>query len=413
MGLWDNIGRHKRKENPYLANEGKALELILSLLPKKNLQYQNTIEYSLHILSNIITDKLIPIIQSCQFEDEKFLIHRLTQLKKQLADYQRLSLINNKHIIGVGGQFSAGKSRFINSILSSEKSILPENTTTTTSIPTYILNGNGEKAIAYLNDNSTVVLEDDAINAITHKFYNIYQVGFAEFLHHLVINVKDFKYKHVVVIDTPGYSKVSVDSKNSISDEKIAINQLKNVDSLIWLVDIENGIIKYEDIEFIKSLQFEGEILIVFNKADKKTEADIENILEVSKKTLDEHNVEIFDITAYSSQQIKEYFNRETISQFFQRANKNKIRRIQINRELSDIILLVEKNIRNNINGENEEIKGLDELIDKNDFVESLRSIILLKQSAVERRLMLIRNMSKLKKLKKMAKKLYINLGLN
>ena len=47
----------------------------------------------------------------------------------------------------------------------------------------------------------------------------------------------------------------------------------------------------------------------MFNKADKRTENDLKQILEKAKETLDDRGIEYFDIIAYSSFEEKEYFN--------------------------------------------------------------------------------------------------------
>ena len=53
----------------------------------------------------------------------------------------------------------------------------------------------------------------------------------------------------------------------------------------------------------------QGPSVCVFNKADKRTENDLKQILEKAKETLDDRGIEYFDIIAYSSFEEKEYFN--------------------------------------------------------------------------------------------------------
>ncbi len=74
--------------------------------------------------------------------------------------------------------FSAGKSKFINSIM--RYNILPENQLPTTSIPTYITRGN-EKLSAYTFNNIEVQLDYEAINAISHIFYEEYSIFYEEY----------------------------------------------------------------------------------------------------------------------------------------------------------------------------------------------------------------------------------------
>jgi predicted GTPase len=45
---------------------------------------------------------------------------------------------------------------------------------------------------------------------------------------------------------------------------------LSDANFLIWLIDAENGEITKSDLDFIRSLKINTEILFVVNKADKK-----------------------------------------------------------------------------------------------------------------------------------------------
>ena len=95
-----------------------------------------------------------------------------------------ISLLNKKRI---GGKFSAGKSKFINSILNTEERILPEDQNPTTSIPTYLMYGENEQILAYTSENLNVSLDKEALQALTHKFFEKYKIGFSSFINSLII----------------------------------------------------------------------------------------------------------------------------------------------------------------------------------------------------------------------------------
>ena len=62
----------------------------------------------------------------------------------KLKEIRRYTILEDKTIIGIGGHFSAGKSKFIKSI-AGIGDLLPEATTPSTSIPTYIIKGKSDK----------------------------------------------------------------------------------------------------------------------------------------------------------------------------------------------------------------------------------------------------------------------------
>jgi hypothetical protein len=58
----------------------------------------------------------------------------------------------------------------------------------------------------------------EAAQALTHAFFKEYQLGFSRFINNLVINVPNFSYENVAVLDTPGYSKADSGVKRNASD---------------------------------------------------------------------------------------------------------------------------------------------------------------------------------------------------
>ena len=305
-------------ENIYLANEENALQFISRIIPIKNKVSRDY--YLGNKLKGMIEKQFLNVISNIEFPNKASLQQKLEILSDKLVEEKRYSILNNRVVIGLGGKFSSGKSKFINSILHAGEELLPEDQNPTTSIPTYIVQGKVEEINAYTNNGEKVVLDKEALQALTHHFYRKYNIGFSSFIHSLIVTEPDMPYSNIAFLDTPGYNKADniedIKLKKGESDECKAYEQLRKVDFLIWLMDIENGVIQQNDIEFIKSLNLNTPILIVINKIDKKTDADVEKIVSLVKSTVLASGISLYDVAAYSSLDNKEWSNKDCINQF-------------------------------------------------------------------------------------------------
>ena len=105
----------------------------------------------------------------------------------------------------------------------------------------------------------------------------------------------------------------------------MAMKGIAQADNIIWVIDIDNGTIKNNDLEFLKKEELNGkDILIVFNKAEQKSEEDIDKIVEESKSLLDSRGIDYKDIVVYSSHQPENYKEgEEKLFNFFESENKS------------------------------------------------------------------------------------------
>ena len=344
MGLWDDSTEESGiVENQYIIDPSSGLNLICEILPKNMQKKTGKID-------NMLDKQLVRTIS--YIEDANIdllgLEKRLQKLSDQIVEYKKIKLLTNKTVVGVGGRFSAGKSAFINSLLnnSGDEIVLPENQNPTTSIPTYILSGEENKIQAYLKDDRILLLKAEASAALTHEFYEKYKIGFSRFIRNLVVYRNDFPEnfsEKIVLLDTPGYNKSDIDATDALSDEYLSSKQLKAIDRLIWLVDIDNGTIQDKDLQFINKLVTDKPILFIFNKADLKTDEEIKKVLSTSKKIIADNHINAFGITAYSSRDKKEYFKKDIISCFFDQAVGDAGRKKGVQEELEEIKKIIEK----------------------------------------------------------------------
>lgn len=386
MAIWDieedvndffDENLAQAKENKYLKDVDAALNLISKIVPLSdgNKDFKNKIKK----LDELNTS-LLSAFRTVKLDNEAQLQIKLLQLSSKFKEEQKYKAIENKPIIGIGGKFSSGKSKFINSILNSGEELLPEDQMPTTSIPTYIMYGEREEISAYISENKKVDLDNDALHSLTHKFYEKYKIGFSAFINCLIIYEPKLPYKDVVFLDTPGYSKADFGNKDNkqddFSDENKAYLQLRAADYLIWLVDIENGVLSETDISFITKVGLNTPVLIVVNKSDKKLDKDIEAVTKSIEQAALDAGLNVFAVTAYSSRNNVEWQERGKISEFLNMiGNKKSCRKDAYNQILeigSSAVQYVEEKIEISVSERN----FLSELILNSEDIMEIKSLI-------------------------------------
>lgn len=372
--------------NRYLSDSNAALELVARVLPNSTGNYSK--RKGIQKIDDMLDIDFLSALKRIQLTNEAQLQMKLALLSDKLAEQEKYKVLKNKAVIGLGGKFSAGKSKFINSILKAGEELLPEDQNPTTSIPTYIVYGDREEISAYTSNSERVTLDVEALQALTHKFYEKYGMGFSAFVNSLIISEPDMPYHDLVFLDTPGYSKADAvgtgKKQKELSDENKAYVQLRNVDYLIWLMDIENGVISAPDIAFISKLGIETPILIVANKADKMIDEDIEKIVELVRITAQNAGLNVFGVTAYSSRCHKEWGNANMISSFFNMAERKRTGKDDILAQIEVIKKRVQKEIIQKIDNKVEERNSLNDIIFRSNDIMEIRSLVALYGESME-----------------------------
>ncbi len=340
MSIWDTISEveYVPEENTYLEDDQKAIELIACLLKRENDREKKYVQRNISKLDALLDKQLLFSLKTVDLADELELYDKILTLSDKLNEQNRLVLLKEKVVVGVGGKFSAGKSCFINSLLNLDENILPENQDETTSIATYVLRGEERKNYAYTYDNQAIELDDAAIDAMCHQFKRKYEIGFAGFISNIAIQLADFPYDKIALLDTPGYSKADSGILKEMSDESKAREQLRTIDYLIWLIDVGNGVVLQKDIEFIRGLKIDTPILVVVNKSDKKPESALREIVNSAKMSLEQGGIDYFDVIAYSSRSGEEYLDNNGLERFMEMINSSGKIHEDIKKEINELI---------------------------------------------------------------------------
>lgn len=148
----DESGALKKKLNPYLNDPEQALNLIYQVLPSKKDKFR---KFDIGQLDQMLEEQLPECVRLLPIGHSMTLNEKMSDLSQRLMEGEILA---NKNLIGVGGQFSAGKSKFLNSLIKvSDTMRLPENQKSTTSIPTYVVGSDHDEISIVTQYNKIVV----------------------------------------------------------------------------------------------------------------------------------------------------------------------------------------------------------------------------------------------------------------
>jgi len=224
----------------------------------------------------------------------------------------------------IGGGFSSGKSSFVNGFMQTNDVRLAIGIRPVTAIPSYVMTGEKSSIKGVSPQQGLFDLPESLYHGIDHSL-----VESMPFIKKVIsyINVTtpldSELFKHISLIDTPGYNPAKVGLK--ADDLEIAKKSLQNADFLIWLIGLDsNGTISEQDLDFIEKLDFGSTkpLYIVANKAELKTQSQLNDILDSIQEALDLNALSAEGISAYSSKLKKEYtYKNCSIFDFLKKQN--------------------------------------------------------------------------------------------
>jgi hypothetical protein len=132
-------------------------------------------------------------------------------------------------------------------------------------------------------------------------------------------------FANICIIDTPGYNPAVVDGGFTEEDRHTAEEFIDRAHALIWMIGLDaSGTFPASDLEFLSNLNLEGKkLFVIANKADLKSDSDLEDVLDELEAVLDDEDVEYVGISAFSARQGKEYkFRRQSLKEFLSQGNE-------------------------------------------------------------------------------------------
>lgn len=199
--------------------------------------------------------------------------------------------------VGFGGAFSAGKSTLINALLGAP--LLPAELDPTTSIATYLMHGETDDVLALNVLGQRIRLSDDDLRSISHDELRVHGSEVGRLLRTAVIVRSAFPWRNLALADTPGYSKPEHPDGDPTDAER-ARDALNAVQSIVWVVSADNGVISDSDLKFLSTLHAGIPKVVAVSRADRKSPEDIEQIVALIRRTLAERNIGVLDVVPVS-----------------------------------------------------------------------------------------------------------------
>ncbi|EAK0826811.1 GTP-binding protein [Campylobacter fetus] len=247
-------------------------------------------------------EKFYKLLTEPKFHPSGFLFDRLNFLN---------SLNYEPPIVAVVGQFSSGKSSFLNALLGSD--ILPTGVVPVTAKPTYIKYAPNLMLKAVFFDGRQEYHSIDELGAFVDQRVSLKDVKC------LNIYAPNEILKKVSFIDTPGLNS------RSDADTYETKQILKEAVALIWISLIDNAARKSEldELSLIPNSLKQNAICLL-NQKDKLSSSEIQNVLTHSKTTYENYFSDILPVSAKMQKEGAKDSGFEQIFKFIDRLNENK-----------------------------------------------------------------------------------------
>ncbi len=314
----------------------------------------------------LFDETLVGLIQKTQYTllDDKMSPSK--ELKEKLSHL----LIRAKEPmkVAITGQFSSGKSTFLNALLS--KNILPTGITPVTSKVNYIKYGDEIKIKISYKDGREEFQSAQNIAKFTDQREEVEEIKY------LTLYAPLSLLKEIEFVDTPGLNS------QATTDTKTTQKVLKEVDGIIWLSLIDNAG-KLSEAKVLKEYlnEYQNKSLCVLNQKDKFSKEQIKQTTNYVKSSFAEFFSEVIPISAKqaleSRSHDKNLIAEEKLEEFLERVStkikENRLKDIQkeydiykkevdkiLNSDLNkNIELLNESNIQSVLEFINQEIRPL------------------------------------------------------
>ena len=321
MGLFSDVNDEPVVETSTEQGRGDSRFRLLSRL----ISTPDTLsdgEREFRALDKLIRSGFLTMTSNVGMPGESAMYAELLTLLVDLHELVNFPYLANKNILAVGGEFSAGKSRFLNAVFG-EEDLLPTDPNPTTAIPTYLIYGERENISALNSFSRLQTLSREELNAISHGF-NANQadaesrISFYHVLRLLQVQSPSMKrWPNIAFLDTPGYSKPkeNIDDEAAAegtdagnTDEEKARENLSAADYLIWVVSAKDGTFQQPGIDFLRDkVQWKKPLYLLINKVDQIAPDDREQVCRQILNDAYKAGFNVAGVSAYSSKDGKVY----------------------------------------------------------------------------------------------------------
>lgn len=280
--------------------------------------------------------------------------------------------VYSKNSIALAGGFSSGKSTFCNNLFSTKEIQLPVSIRPETAIPAYVISGDkAPNAFGLTSTGASVELGVDAYKQMNHEFLKSFNFNLKNLMPSVVIHAqmpKDFE--HICFVDTPGYNSADVKNAYTNKDRETSLMFIRQAKMLFWFIGLDvTGTLTDSDVDFLQEVRSESpemRIAVICNKAELKSQDDIDEVLDYVVEVLEDNDIPYEGVVAYSSRQKKSFGSRgKSLEDIFGEMNcLNTDKKKELQKRLKSLF-------RKHINADADRIQ------ESSDKIKSLNKILL------------------------------------
>lgn len=231
----------------------------------------------------------------------------------------------NKKIISFIGEFSAGKTTIVNTILrQGDPNVpqLPTNSKATTAIPTYISGGKLTKYIFVSPDDTRKKIDEQKFENVTKEALSKFE-GINKLIKYFVMEYDNHNLQNLTILDTPGFQS------NDPEDEQRTLGVVNESDALFWVVDVNKGELNAKSLKILA--KFNKPLYFVLNQCDTVSPAEAQKTMDQVRKTATAANLKFTDIIQFG----KDYPLDNILGPI------NQLKRSNVNNYLNELVQMV------------------------------------------------------------------------
>ena len=282
-----------------LTNKKKALTFVQEILSAKENPDNTTKERRkvINRINSFMNDSLFDLMKASDGT-----VAEIENLKNEFDVWQNLEKkhwLRNKRAIAFVGEFSAGKTSIVNSILKQndpKATLLPESVKATTAIPTYISNTSGRPSFAFLTPSNQLKTMSETTFKMVDKEVLENVKGTSSLIKYFVMSYNNKALSDLSILDTPGFDS------NDPEDAMRTIEVINECDALFWVIDVNKGELNKTSIKTIKE-NLRRPLFIVINKVDTKNPEGVETFKKKIKETLANSGISYEKIISFSKKE--------------------------------------------------------------------------------------------------------------
>lgn len=296
----------------------------------------------------------------------------LQNIGRDLEAFIHNKEVYSKNSIALAGGFSSGKSTFCNNLFSTKEIELPVSIRPETAIPAYIISGKkAPNAFGLTATGASVELGVAAYKQMNHEFLKSFNFNLKNLMPSVVIHAKmPENFEHICFVDTPGYNSADVKNAYTNKDRETSLMFIRQAKMLFWFIGLDvTGTLTDSDVEFLQEVCSESpnmQIVVICNKAELKSQDDIDEILDYVVEVLEDNDIPYEGVVAYSSRQKKSFgYRGKTLEDIFAEMNRlNTDKKKDLQKRLKSLF-------RKHINADADRIQ------ESSDKIKSLNKILL------------------------------------